>query len=111
MRFNSSSSGTPHHLDQVPAVIGDDRIEAAVLFGRVVATLRRIGSVRLQDMPKARLQLRDQRISGRREVALKEAGEPERVERGPEAVIRTATLRRSGGNAAPRSRSIGRWTH
>src|ERR1700733_14317302 len=49
-----------HHLEQVAAVIGDDRIEAAVLFGRVVATLRRIGSSRLQDMPQARLQLRDE---------------------------------------------------
>jgi hypothetical protein len=68
-----------HHIDQVAAVIGDDRIEAAVLFGRVVATLRRIGSVRLQDMTQARLQLRDQQLSGRYEVALEEVGEPKRV--------------------------------
>ena len=62
-------------IDQFLTMIADDRVRASILLGGVVAPLRPVRPMSLEDVPETRLQLRDQQVPRRREVSLEESGE------------------------------------
>ena len=67
------------NVDQLGAVVADDRVQASVFLGGVIPPLGRIGPMGPKDMPQARFQLRDQQIRRRRKITLEEPSKPKRV--------------------------------
>src|SRR5258708_19519506 len=70
------------NVNQFGAMVADDCVKASIFLGGVVTSLRRVGAMRLQDMPETRLQLWDQQVRRRCEISLEESGKAERIQWG-----------------------------